>query len=559
LTEVLKLSISPAWRVLLSVAVDGVEPIELSDADQEIARVLLGDVETIDDDARRTIIWRLGRGAAKTTMASATALYTLVTSDLSAVGPGMQAAAVVVSGGGKPGARISVQVARELARKTPPLEALVCEDGDTTEGFSIRRPDGKKVSFISVAASRGGVTLRSYDILILIIDESEFIASNSESAGDGYAVSDRDLFAAARPRLHGPAIFISTPWPAENLTDELFTKNFGNPKNALAALGTSTYMRPEDKRLAHDVAKALADDDEDARREYLCESSSRGGSRMFDAASIDAAITRDRPLVIEAPAGATVGCGIDLGLERDSSAIAVVSNSEDSYDLLEFDEVRPTKNNPLAPRYVIKDRFVPVMNRHGASAAMGDVHYRQSATEHLDAEGKDFERGPEGAQGKYDSYMFVRSLLRTRKLRIPDAPRLIAQLRAVTSRPMPGGLTKISTPRRMGSSHGDIVSALVLACWHAREGGGMPIWATPEFHQGAAEYLGISLPRDQIRPILVTPQHGSHEIRYRGNPPHHDPRRDTASVTERGGPVTFSPLASEKFKNGVRELIRSGQ
>jgi hypothetical protein len=70
--------------------------------------------------------------------------------------------------------------------------------------------------------------------------------------------------------------------------------------------------------------------------------------------------------------------------------------------------------------------------------------------------------------------MFVRGLLRTGKLKIHAVPRLIAQLRAVSSTPIAAGGIRITSPRRVGQAHGDIVSALVLGCWAAKEG--EPSW-----------------------------------------------------------------------------------
>ncbi|HSY20681.1 MAG TPA: hypothetical protein VK841_01120 [Polyangiaceae bacterium] len=552
--EVLRLELSPAWHVLLTVAVDGTEPAELPAAEQEIARLLFGPVDEVPEDARRALVWRLGRASGKTTIAAALGVWLMLVARLDAVGPGMVPAVVTVAPS-KPTAKLSVGVARELVRRVPSLERLVCEDGDTSEGFSLVRPDGRRVSFVAVAASRGGTTLRGYDLLALIIDEAEFLASNGEAAaGDGYVINDRDLYAAAKPRLHGPAIFISTPWPSENLTAELFDRNHGKPTTALAALGVSTVMRPDDERLARDVAQALASgDDDDARREYLCEPGARGGSRLFDPASIDAAIVEGRPLVIFAPEGASVGAGGDIGLERDSSAIAIVANAGGAFELLEFDEVRPTKTEPLAPGYVIRQRFAPILNRHGVSSITMDAFYRQSAAEHLDAMSLEFERAPEGAQGKYDSHMHVRSLLRTGKLKIPAVPRLIAQLRAVTSTPLPGGGTRITSPRRMGQAHGDIVSALVLACWAAREDNSAPSWATAL--EGWAKRGYRDAPAEE-KPALVCLYHytGMHEI-Y-GNEPKFNMRM-RAVFTHANDEGRFSSSATDAFRAAVAEYRRA--
>jgi hypothetical protein len=58
----------------------------------------------------------------------------------------------------------------------------------------------------------------------------------------------------------------------------------------------------------------------------------------------------------------------------------------------------------------------------------------------------------------------LQKLLRERRLRLPNHPRLLAQLRAIVCQPLSGGGYRISSPRRAGA-HGDLVSALVNAIW----------------------------------------------------------------------------------------------
>jgi hypothetical protein len=132
-----------------------------------------------------------------------------------------------------------------------------------------------------------------------------------------------------------------------------------------------------------------------------------------------------------------------------------------------------------------------------------DAHYRQSAIEHLRDIDLTFKDAPTGSQGKYDSFMFVRGLLRAGQLKLPNAPRLLAQMRAVVAVPMSGGGTRISSPRRAGGGHGDTVSALVLACWNvahsARAGvkGGSSFVRRPDIDHVSCGY-GESL--DVIQP-----------------------------------------------------------
>jgi len=460
-TGVLRLKFTAPWRALLAVAVDGVQPCQLLGNDRDLARTLFGNVDEIDPALRRILIWRLGRASGKSTVASALAVYCAWTADLSHVGRGQVPCAFVVSPS-KPIAKIAVAIGRELVRGTP-LERHV--EDDTADGFTLRRSDGRLVEVRSVAASRGGANLRGRDVVVLILDESEFFASGDD--GD-FAVTDRDQVSAAMPRLLAHVIAISTPWPVETFTGEAFDRNYGHLKDAVAALGTSTFMRPTEQ-LERDIAREMGRDEENAQREYFCVPGARGGSRLF-VEGLREAVVEGRAAVIAAGHGASVGAGGDLGLERDSSAIAIASRVEDVYELLESDEIRPAKGQPLSPRYVIVDRFAPVMRRHGVTSIALDAHYRQSAIEHLNTCHLSFEDAPSGAQGKYDSYMFLRGLLRASKLRLPNDPRLLAQLRAVTAVPVSGGSIRIASPRRAGGGHGDVVSALVLAIWRASGG-----------------------------------------------------------------------------------------
>ena len=54
------------------------------------------------------------------------------------------------------------------------------------------------------------------------------------------------------------------------------------------------------------------------------------------------------------------------------------------------------------------------------------------------------------------------------RIKLPKNPRLIRQLKEVVAKPTPGGGLSITSPRRKGAGHGDLVSALVLAIWEAK-------------------------------------------------------------------------------------------
>ena len=160
--------------------------------------------------------------------------------------------------------------------------------------------------------------------------------------------------------------------------------------------------------------------------------------------------------------------GGDLGLTTDSSTLAGVREEDGLLELVELTEIRPEKNKPLKLSEVVKS-FAEIVREHGASSFMADGWSREAAREHAEHAGITIESAPEGRTGKVAAYLATRDALREGVLRLANNPRLRAQLRAVIAKPVAGGGLVISSPRRGG--HGDLVSAVVLAVYQAREGG----------------------------------------------------------------------------------------
>ncbi len=465
-SEVLALTLTDAQRILAAVAIDGVQPSRLSGSDREIARQLFGDVDDVPPTARRVQAWSLGRGSGKTTLAAALMVYAAVTGDLRRVGPGMTPAAVALAPRTST-AKLAVSVARALVRAAPALERMVASDDDAKEGFSLVR-GGRRVRIAAFAASKGGVNVRGFDLLLLVLDEAEFFQSDSDAA-----VTDRDSFNAAVPRLlHGPthhALFISTPWPVPTLMGELHTKNFGRPSTALAASGASLFMRDNDSELAAEIEVERANDPENTARERDCDRDAVGASNFFDAHSVDAAV--DSSLVVPSrPTGSRVGlhfgAGADLGLIKDSSALVVVEHSEDEQIVARVvHELRPKKGEPLKLSAVIAS-FASTLAPFGVRRFFADGHAREPAREWADMHKLKIASAPTAQAAKFASYLTLQKALREQRIALPsNTPRLIAQLKATVAKPTAGGNMQIVAPRRAGLAHGDLVSSLVLAVY----------------------------------------------------------------------------------------------
>jgi hypothetical protein len=218
-------------------------------------------------------------------------------------------------------------------------------------------------------------------------------------------------------------------------------------------------------------------------RQYAAIPMSAGSLSFFDPIAIDRAIDTKLLLPLAPKPGDVVTAGGDFGFRSDSSALALAYKRGEIYHTAELLELRPGVDEPLKPSVVVKT-FAEVLKRHGCAYLCADGHYRQSISEHLEVEDLHFTIAPEGAKGNQEVYVRFRRLLLDGQIKLPKHDRLIDQLKLVTSQPTAGGAISIKQPRQTGGGHGDLVSALVLACYQR---GGSDV-AGPKVKFGTPEY-----------------------------------------------------------------------
>jgi hypothetical protein len=460
--KVLKLDLTPGQRVVAKVSFGNYDPADLEGEERDLALQMFGGVERVEPSARKFILLRLGRGSGKTTLCSAYAIYESVTHDISKCGPGDVPYMIVVAPD-KETAKLSIRMCREMIRAQPALERLIVTDND--QMVQLRRPDGRMVRIESFAASRGGSAMRGRTIIGFLMDEAEFFTSNAD--GKDYAVNDRDIFRALKPRLlrNGKGMLISTPWPVETLMGEMFEENWGRPKTALAVKAPTSLVRGNDPDIMAMIEDEMAKDPENARRELFCELDGISGGEFFDvnalATSLDNVYEFPQPFNPKWP----VAIGCDFGFTRDSSAIVVVQYDGTHYRMVYADELRPKPGKPLKPSEVV-EKFAMVAKQYGVSGVIADGYYREAIKEALQQYNLGLFDAPEGTRGKAEVFQRTRSCLHEGRLRIPDIQigrRMVQQCKLVTSKPAPGGTTTIKIPRKIGLGHGDIVSAWTLA------------------------------------------------------------------------------------------------
>lgn len=474
--QVLGLNLTPGQNVVAKIAFGNYDPIDLEGEERQLALEMFGGQERVSDSARRYIVLRLGRGSGKTTICSAYAVYEAVTHDISRCGPG-DVPYVITVAPDKETAKLSIRMAREMIRGNRALERLVV--GDEQQSITLRRPDGRSVKIEAFAATRGGYAVRGRTIIAFILDEAEFFTSNSESGASGgreYAVNDREIFRALKPRLlrHGRGMLISTPWPVETLMGEMFERNWGKAQDAVAVKATTLQVRGDDPDIHAMVQDELSKDPENARRELFCDVDGLFGGEFFDLGALNSSldtVLADRGELSDGlwlgPVNPRwpVAVGCDLGFTRDSSALVAVQFDGTRFIAVAIQELRPKPGNPLKPSKVI-EQFAIRTKQVEADGIVSDGYYREALHEALQEHKLVLIDAPTGSSGKAEVFQRSRSVLHDGLIKIPDnalGRRLVQQAKLVTAKPSPGGTVTIKVPRKIGLGHGDIVSAWTLA------------------------------------------------------------------------------------------------
>jgi len=274
--DVLQFDLSPAQRALTLVAFDGWEPRDLPAELQQFRGDLFGaDVDVIPPEARAVLVAVCGGRGGKTRILIALyCLWRALTADLSTLGPGEDAVALIVAPN-KRLARQGLRFVRGALLRTPVLASLlVAESADV---LVIDRPDGQRVRIEVLPATRGGGAVRGQSLVAAALDECAFFQDSTK------VVNDQDVFKAITPRIlpGGMTVIASTPWAEAGLLYDLFDKNYEHPVDAIG-VWAPTLLLLNTKRNREAVAREEATDPANAEREFGARFMPVGTGLFFD-------------------------------------------------------------------------------------------------------------------------------------------------------------------------------------------------------------------------------------------------------------------------------------
>lgn len=457
--RVLGVRLTLGQRTLARVAFDGVDPAELTPEERALAERILGPAIAIPSSARLVLgIVKGARIGGSYVFGALYSLWRALTADLSTLAPGEQAVALVVA----PDLRLARQVLRYAigaADRVPSIAQLV--GGRTADSFALTRPDGARVVIECLPATRGGSAVRGRSLVSAVLSESAYFRDESAS------VNDLDLFRAVVPRVlpGGMTVLESTPWAEAGLLFDLFTTNFGKPRTAIAARCPTLDMR-DDARTRLVVEAETARDPVNARREFGAEFASNSQA-LFGGDDVDAAacLSDDVPRV----QGVRYGCAVDLATRSDLAVCLIghrelhTRSGQPPADVVVVDVARgwkPTKSQRLDVDELERE-VAALANAYRCGQVAGDGWGADFFASRLRARGLTFEEQTMAPSAQSHRAGTLAALFRQRRLRLPNDPEFVRELKAFRVTRSPGGGMRFAAPDRRGQ-HDDYCKALML-------------------------------------------------------------------------------------------------
>lgn len=275
----------PGQRVFWSVAADGVQPSSLTGEDRDIARQMFGDAAEIPVECRRQVAVVKGADVGFSFIGGLRLLHRALTAT-ELGGRGEVRPALCVGPDLRIG-RIAVRNALGAAESDASIRRLI--EQQSSDGFVLRREDGRRTSVECLPATAGGRALRGRRYVEVLFDEGAFFRDSD------YAVNDVDCKRAVISRCVGQFWNGSTPWLETSDVWKTFERNFGNPTDALAARMPTLLVRSDPRVVA--LVRAERDRDPDsAATEYDCVAPVGSGGFFFDGYAISQCAIDGMPL-----------------------------------------------------------------------------------------------------------------------------------------------------------------------------------------------------------------------------------------------------------------------
>lgn len=333
------------------------------------------------------------------------------------------------------------------------LAALVVSR--TSESLTLRRPDGRKVEIVVVAASRGGITFRSRWLAGFILEEVAFFPPEA----DGFVVNAEALLRAGETRLlpRAQGWIVSSPNGAAGLLFDLHEAHFGKPGRVLVVTAPTRAMNPSFPEETIEAVRAR--DADAAAREYDAQWVA-SASALLDAATVDACRRRDWPQLPYTP-HASYTAAIDPATRGNAFTLILLESSVGVHRVALAKQWQGSKRAPLSPRAVFFE-VAAALKSYRVTRILCDQWSIDANRDLAREAGLTIAERTQTAPRKFDDYESMRMLLVERRLELPPDSTLRADLLSLRKVVTHAG-PRIEAPRQPGGRHADYASSLALA------------------------------------------------------------------------------------------------
>jgi hypothetical protein len=357
-------SASPLQRAICRIA-DGM-PLEELETDATVREALGG---TTDVPARpKELAIVAGIRTYKSGLAACMCTQAALQCDATGLQPGEQLRASMVSTKLE-NAKAVYQHLAGAWKASPLLRTMLVTDPDnSSDRFTIRRPDGVLCEFLTVAGSRAGSGLTSFWQAAVVFDEYARMVGNEADGVINW--SEQRKAVVQRIRKGGYLVHISSPWAPFGPAYRHVTESHGKPTPQLVVIrARADHMNPvywtparcEDARLA----------DADAYKTDVLAEFTSGEESFFHVDHLTAcerATDADEPRDPRAHYSATM----DPATRSNGWTFGIFTRDGKTRRMVAAREWVGSRAAPLDPETVVRDHIAPLCHAYGISTIESD-------------------------------------------------------------------------------------------------------------------------------------------------------------------------------------------
>jgi hypothetical protein len=349
-------------------------------------------------------------------------------------------------------ATATFRILRGIIEGSRVLAAMVVGE-PTTDTIVLRRPDGREVEIVVVAAHRGGMTLRSRWLAGATLDEVALFGIETAGA----AVNAEEILRAAETRVlpRTQVRIVSSPMGRQGLLYDLYRQHFGEPGRVLVVHAPTRALNPSFPEAAIEAVRAR--DPDAAAREH--DARWIDGVTSFISGENADACVRSRPVVRPLVGGAVYSAAMDAGTRGNAWTLVLARMVKERIEITLAHQWQGSKESPLSPAATLREIASMLRPYHVRDVACDGHAFDANADLAKQCGLRLVQRSTSDRDGGYDA---LQSFITSRQIDLPPVPLLIQDLKSIQKILTPTGY-RISLPLTPDGRHADFAPATALA------------------------------------------------------------------------------------------------